>query len=206
MKKLLSVLLAFTGSIMCLKAQVTTKPLLPNQIPATAKYIGKVVKALQLSDASGTYITFTTETGITAGKEEDMRKAALYAYCYKVNGKLTTAVWQVKDFVDDCPVDVKANFVPGSFTVTDLDNNGIAEIWMLYQTACRGDVSPDTMKLIMYQGNKKHAMRGTTKVEVSAKNYEGGTYNMDQAFQKVKPVIKQYAVALWNKNVKQKWE
>ncbi|MVN89899.1 M949_RS01915 family surface polysaccharide biosynthesis protein [Mucilaginibacter aquatilis] len=206
MKQLLIAALLLTGTLNTTTAQIKTKPLAAGMIPPVIKYSGKLTKAMQFTDESGTYVTFTTETGITNSKEDDMGKAALYAYCYKVTGNTTVPVWQVKDFVDECPVDIKAKFVPGSFAVTDLDKNGIAEVWMLYQTACRGDISPDNMKLIMYEGGKKHAMRGTTKVEISPKNFYGGKYTMDPAFKKSAPAFKRYAIALWNKNVKQKWE
>ena len=40
------------------------------------------------------------------------------------------------------------------------------------------------MKIIMYQDNKKFAVRGTTKVKVSATDYMGGEYSFDEAFEK----------------------
>ena len=73
--------------------------------------------------------------------------------------------WKVYDYIDDCPVDIVASFVKNTFKITDLDNNGVAEIWLMYKTVCHGDVSPSEMKIIMYQGNQKFAMRGENKVQ-----------------------------------------
>lgn len=59
-----------------------------------------------------------------------------------------------------CPVDVTCNFIPGSTAVTDLDKDGIAETKVQYSVACRGDVSPATMKMIMYENGVKYTLRG----------------------------------------------
>jgi len=44
--------------------------------------------------------------------------------------------WQVHDFVADCPLDLGARFIPQALTVTDLDQDGTAEVWLVYRTTC----------------------------------------------------------------------
>ncbi|QEC61443.1 hypothetical protein FRZ54_02205 [Mucilaginibacter ginsenosidivorans] len=57
------------------------------------------------------------------------------------------------------------------------------------------------MKIIMHEGNKKYAVRGTSKIKISDKDYSGGEYTMDEALKTGPPVFKQYALLLWEKNL-----
>ena len=114
--------------------------------------------------------------------------------------------WRVQDFVKDCELDLKANFIKNSFAVTDLDKNGKAEVWIMYETICTGDISPSTMKIIMYEDEKKYAIRGKRKAKISATEYIGGEYTFDEAFKKAPKVFRQYAINLWKTNIMQTWE
>ena len=120
-------------------------------------------------------------------------------YAYHFTGK-DSLVWKLADFEKACNYDNIAEFRKGATKITDLDNNGIAEIWIMYSTACTSDVSPRTLKLIMYQGNKKYAIRGTSQ---PAKNRidekYGGKYNPDKEFESLPQSFKDFAKNLWDK-------
>jgi hypothetical protein len=75
----------------------------------------------------------------------------------------------------------------------------------MYKTVCHGDVSPSNMKIIMYEGNKKYAVRGTNKVKVSDKEYDGGAYTFDEAFKNGPQPFRSYALQLWKKNLLETW-
>lgn len=190
-------------------AQVKSVVVTKAQLPKSVVYKGKLVKALKYTDKAGEHLVLTTETGETQhpnSESGDGRDAALYAYHYLVTNNTYKATWQVYDFVNDCPVDINANFVSNTLQVTDINNNGIAEVWLMYKTMCHGDVSPSDMKIIMYEGEKKFAMRGRNKVKLSAKEYEGGEYSFDQAFKSAPAGFRKYAAALWNKNILETWK
>jgi len=53
------------------------------------------------------------------------------------------------------------------------------------------------MKIIMYQENKKFAVRGTTRVKVSGNEYMGGEFTFDAAFKNAPIKFRQYAEKLW---------
>lgn len=185
------------------------------QFPNEIKYQGNIKNAVRWRDKQGENIVITTETGIY--KKENIerlndtsRDAELFAYHYLIKDNKVTPSWKVYDFILDCEVDVFASFIKNSFNITDLDNNGIAEVWLMYKTTCTGDVSPSNMKIIMYEGNKKYAMRGTNKsligIDENGKNsYMGGEYKFDEEFNKSKKVFKDFAVNLWNKNILETW-
>ncbi|HEY9195178.1 MAG TPA: hypothetical protein VIM77_02900, partial [Mucilaginibacter sp.] len=99
-----------------------------------------------------------------------------------------------------CPVEITAKYISKTFAVTDLDKNGEAEVWLMYATTCRGDVSPANLKIIMHEADKKYAMRGTSRSPVTDKDWMGGEYTFDEAFKSSPQVFKQYAKVLWKQN------
>jgi len=193
------ILLAFVQTT---SAQIKSTILDKKAIPKSIHFPGHIINAVQYTDSEGEHIVITTETGITAVKgEEALRKADIYAYCYKIEIAQYALTWQMHDFTEECDVDVKAKYVPSAFAITDLDKDGTAEVWLMYRTACRGDVSPANMKIIMHEANKKYAVRGTSKIKISDKDYSGGEYAMDEAFKTGPEVFRQYAIQLWKKNL-----
>lgn len=178
-------------------------------LPANISYKGKYSSASKWSDQEGEHIVLLTETGLVASKsnpEEGNRQADLYAYHFLLAKDSVRQKWLVHDLVRDCPVDVIAQFVKNSFVVTDLDKDGLSEIWLMYQVSCQGDVSPVPMKIIMYEGSQKFAIRGTSKVQVSEKETAGGEFSLDDAFKKAPTSFREYGQQLWKKFVVQKWE
>ena len=180
------------------------------QLPAGITWEGKIKNAVRWTDKQGDNIVLTTETGIYQNKkfkhENEGSDAELFAYHYIIQQATAQLTWKVYDFIKDCPVDIETTYLKNSFQVTDLNNDGVGEVWLMYKTVCHGDVSPSDMKIIMYQGQQKFAMRGKNKVQISEKEYEGGNYTFDKAFEAAHPLFKDFAKKLWNKNILQKWE
>jgi hypothetical protein len=178
-------------------------------LPAGIAYEGKLKSATRWTDANGDNIAFVTETGEHRNPKfphegEDGKDAELFAYHFIMKEGKPSLSWKVYDFVSDCPVDLTASF--NDFRISDADKNGIAEVWMVYKTACRGDVSPAEMKIIMYENGKKHAMRGTEKIlqgidDNGNKSYSGGDYRFDPAFLVVPESIRAFAKKLWNTQI-----
>ena len=181
------------------------------QFPRLLKYEGFVKNAVRWKDKLGDNIVITTETGNYRSEKfqhefDESGDAELFGYHFLVKNGKPIQIWKVCDYIQDCPVDIVASFVKNSFEITDLDNNGIAEIWLMYKTICHGDVSPCEMKIIMYEGKQKFAMRGESKVQVGIgdngeKLFEGGNYKFDTAFEKSSKTFKDFALNLWNKNI-----
>lgn len=186
------------------------------QFPKSIQYEGFVKNAVRWKDEQGDNIVITTETGYHFNKKfkhesDDSSDAELFAYHYIVSGNDVKQTWKVYDYISDCPVDIEAKFVKNTFNVTDLNHNGIAEIWIMYKTACHGDISPLNMKIIMYEGKDKYAMRGENKVQVGTlengeKDFIGGEFKFDENFKKGPKVFKEFAQKLWNDNLIENWE
>ncbi|WP_324679152.1 M949_RS01915 family surface polysaccharide biosynthesis protein [Hymenobacter sp. GOD-10R] len=194
---------SFLFAALSAHAQLRVSPLTPAAVPATLKHAGRVVQAVRYTDRTGTYIVLATQTGpksAASTEMDDAQRADLYAYQYPATG--STPTWQMHDFVTDCPVDLEARFRPKGLTVTDLDQNGTAEVWLVYRTVCRGDVSPSTQKIIMYEGPRKYAVRGTSRIVIKSQAYgEGGSYTFDAALKASPAVFRQHAAQLWKQHL-----
>jgi len=201
-------LLFILVSLSCF-AQVKTTQLTKTTLPKTITYTGKLINAIRFTDAGGETIIITTETGESQSKtehDESYREAELFAYSYILKEGTWVQQWKMYDYVKECPVDIECNFVKNSFAVTDLDKNGKAEVWLMYITGCHGDVSASGMKVIVYEGTQKYAMRGRTKVRISETEYDGGEHTFDEPFKKAPEAFRKYALKLWQKNLMQKFE
>ena len=179
-----------------------------NKIPKEIKYNGKIKSAITWNDKLGKNFVLTCETGEfeTKNSENDGRDSEIYAYHFILSKNIIKQNWKIYDYIKDCPVDIEASFLKNTLNITDLNNDGIGEIWIMYKIVCHGDVSPCEMKIIMYQGKQKLAMRGQNRVKVSDKEYYGGNYTFDKAFNEAPNYYKDYAKKLWNKNINQKWQ
>jgi hypothetical protein len=78
-------------------------------------------------------------------------------------------LWKISDAEKNCEFDLTAEFLKFSTVIADLDQDDVAETIIQYKLACRSDVSPAQMKLIMHEGESKYALRGLMWVK-SAEN------------------------------------
>ncbi|MFN8347150.1 MAG: hypothetical protein U0X91_19265 [Spirosomataceae bacterium] len=202
-----SVLFGLTATLG--QTQIKLTPLDPNRLPNDLKWEGKIKNAVRWTDKLGEHWVITTETGIFQNKkwkhEAEGMDAELFAYHFLMTNGKPQITWKVYDFIRDCPLDLEATFIKNTFQVTDLNKDGVAEIWLMYKTVCHGDVSPYDMKIIMYQGGQKYAVRGRNKVKISERGYEGGEYKPDTAFTTGPKEFLDYAQQLWQKNSLQTW-
>lgn len=130
---------------------------------------GKLVKAARIVDAGGEHILVVSlRTGTSSAENatpgDDEERHELFASLYVRKANRWAREWLIQD-ENDCPiVDSSANFFPKYITVTDLDQNGIAEVTVPYKYFCGGGVDSSTLKVIMRQGAQKFAARGQTQL------------------------------------------
>ena len=197
-------------TLICISSygQIKLTKLDNTNFPKNIKYVGHIVNAVKWTDSLGLNYFVTTETGKISSKtkdEEDLFDAFLYAYHYVINKDSCKLMWRIYDYNKGCGLDLDFYFIDKALSVTDLDKNGIAEIWVMYKNACHGDVSPVPIKIIMYEGNKKYALRGESKVKISATEFMGGNFTLDDNFKNGNIVFRQYAEKLWTQNKVEKW-
>ncbi|MCU0372528.1 MAG: hypothetical protein MUE56_04725 [Ignavibacteria bacterium] len=175
-----------------------------SDLPSGIKYSGNIVTGKRWNDKNGENILILTKTNIKKKRvknsdfDDYILECELFGYHYVSIGGSYSLLWKINDFVNDCPLDLTLEFIPGSLTITDINDNGIAESTFLYKMACRGDVSPCDLKLMMHENDSKYALRGTTHLKIDVIN-EGGSYKVDKSFDTAPDGFLDYAKEQWKK-------
>ncbi len=155
-------------------------------LPDGVQLDGDPVAAISWTDKAGKGLAVLTRTA-SDDAAAGTRSIGLFAYSILVEGPgAPLIVREVKDGVDACPLETLGAFVAprgspsggaisgpfvdpqaggpgetqGPLLLTDLDGDGTAEVSFAYATACRGDVSPASLKELVLEGDRKYIIRG----------------------------------------------
>lgn len=190
------------------------KEIQAKELPKDIQIEGIPLKILSWTDEEGEHISLISETGEYKSSkfkhEYDGVDYEIFAYHLKKAPKELKfkQIWKVYDYISDCEFDLMIGFHKNSFKVTDLNNDGVKEIWTMYINTCTSDLSPTTTKLIMYEGKTKFAIRGNNKVQTALDEktnspvFEGGEFELDKNFEKAPREFKEYAKLVWDENIK----
>jgi hypothetical protein len=77
-----------------------------------------------------------------------------------------TVLREVRDAERDCEYDLTAEFVDDALDVRDDDRDGYGEVLLAYRLACRSDVTPSDLKLLLLEHGDKHILRGSSTNQV----------------------------------------
>lgn len=156
---------------------------------------GVITAAYRTNLSPQQHTLILSKTGSFRDGDLDIRSARLFATLFADDPDGHQQTWLIQDRVDTCPVDITAEFTDPSVSVSDADGDGEPEFWVSYRLACRGDVSPATLKIIGYEGAQKYALRGTTRL-LLAESRDGGDFQADPAFERA-PKLLEHASELW---------
>ena len=137
------------------------------QFPVSIKVNGKLDGAWQWTDKTGENIlvlSFVEAYDDTGNNEDtdDGKTAELHAAQYLKTGDQYSLIWTNDEVEKSCPFDITCEFIKEATDITDLDKDGMAETTIQYQLACRSDVSPVEMKLVMHEGSARYSLKGLT--------------------------------------------
>lgn len=113
----------------------------------------------------------------------------------------------VQDALGPCEGDVVVTFVkvPDPLVLTDLDHDGRAELTFGYRLACRTDVSPSTLKVLLLEDGAKFILRGESKVEAGCDEVLGGSFDPDPSLDKAPKEFRAHLERVWAAVVGDSW-
>lgn len=169
------------------------------QLPPRVKASGEVFRTMSWTDDKGDNIAvFSTKSTTKTRGEHTILGKTIFVDLYTGKGGAFRKVRTVKEVADRCEFDLMNEFLDTSVAVTDLDKNGVGELTFAYRTACRSDLSPAAFKVLMLEGGKKWALRGTTRVNPGP-GPVGGEFVED--FKKAPAPFLEYATKVWGRFV-----
>ncbi len=124
----------------------------------------------------------------------------LHAYHYANSGNGDKLIREIKDYENDCIFDMRARFVEESVNITDIDDDGYAEITFVYRLGCTSELSSDGLKLMMLENGEKYAIRGTTTVDYGYEVLKGET-QIDPSFDNAPAGFLDFAKKIWNEQI-----
>lgn len=181
-------------------AEIAVTELKANQLPPGIPHGMETVLARRWTDRLGDNVLLFTRAGReTCDQDMCGTTLTLDGYHYLVSGSQSTQLWHTTDAVRTCELDMTLDVHPGSIAITDLDHDGTAETTYVYAMACRGDVSPLDMKLIMHEGAAKYAIRGSTDLPGKYLGGEGfpARMSVDPSFGQAPAEFRSWAIQHW---------
>jgi hypothetical protein len=182
------------------------------KLPMGIMFKGKMIEGIRWTDKSGEHIVMETQVDPYENKKVKLTKeeieedgyplnADIYIYNFVIIKNKCQQIWMVHDCVHDCSgSSAVASFVKNALQVTDLNHNGIAEVWAIYKIQCMQDAAPMEMKLVMHEGQQIYRMAGEDEYIDDAGNHQGGTYEFKTLFKNAPDEFTGFAIKLWEKN------
>lgn len=190
-----------------LAAQLQPAPL-PARLPAGLAFEGSLSGGCTWEDRNGRNFLLLTLTEPRSDGAETLA-ISLYAYHYALRNDSLRLLRRIQDFERGCMFDLAVGHVENSLQLSDLDQDGLAEICFLYTLGCRSDISPAGLKLMLLENGEKYALRGLQRMRIYVKGevteqhawLEGYAYEApaeDAAFAQAPPAFLTYARRQWN--------
>lgn len=135
-----------------------------------------VKEVLRWKEGNGDALAvFMTVDGGSEGNES----RDLYVTTFRQTGSTLQRIRTLKELSGACDMDLSAEFVEGSVTLTNLDGDAQGELTFGYSTTCTSDVSPAAFKMFILEGGAKYGIRGTTRVNIGFDERVGGEAKED---------------------------
>jgi hypothetical protein len=163
-------------------------------------YKGKIKDGKHWMDKRGENVVILTQTGIYWSNVYDAtRGAKIFAYHFIKTGEDSfKEIWKISEVVEECAFEVKCDFFSNSLSITDLDNDGIAEVGFVLAKGCKAEAGPEEKKLVFYEGKELFTIKGTTTV-VNGTEKLGGEKVVEKRFEEAPEAFLEFANKQWSK-------
>lgn len=154
-------------------------------------------------DKNGVNLLLLKQLDVTTDEENGFSSQTIQAtHWLKKEGQLIHH-WSYQDEITECPVDLEMKFLAAP-QFSDLNNDGIYEIWMMIQKACKGDISPSLVEVIMVDERKvKYFLTAEEQLIFPNGTIYGGSYELED-FTELPIHYQEYAVTYLLQHYKNK--
>jgi hypothetical protein len=202
MKKIFTIALLALANLAY--SNVSFEELSLTALPEGIRYLGKPFQAIKYQDKTGEYLALSSQS-ITLQQNngqggEQLSRIHIYVYRLRENQQPFN-VYQMHDRIVQVAGEVAPGFAPGTFSVTDMDKNGKAELWLGYRLFSLGNTDSSELKIMMLEGTDKYARRGTMPINTSMQDMAGAVTS--DSFAKGPALFARHASYLWNSYTKQ---
>lgn len=206
-----AILLSFCFSAQC---QTDIRRVAASSLPEEIRELSNILLSVCWTDSTGDNVLISTgktyrpsddvvfrraERGLPTRSISDYFKDNIpFVYHYMIRNDSALLLWRTSGTGLPCATASNGNNVKSSFIVTDLDNDHVAEIWIIFKAICIEDEVPNAMRIVLYEQDRRYVQTGT-RILKDGDTTVGGQYRYDDAFQKAPAIFKDYADKLWRK-------
>jgi hypothetical protein len=185
-------------------------------LPAGVSFPGRLLTTSRWHDNLGEHLLLLSVVDSTLGRnapadsswQQLSYRKELHAAHYRLSPGTPQRLWAFTEGQARCALDAVADFADHAPLITDLDEDGVCEVWLGYKTACTSSIGPQAMKVVLYRGEQALTMQGRSLLHRSVKGlegdqagFEGGDYRFDQAFRQAPKLFREFARAYWAAHV-----
>ena len=105
---------------------------------------------------------------VSISKSNRMNGAELFIEIYNESNYKVPLLFY-NDYIRHCPVDFFIDYIEGSLSFTDLDNDEIKEITLAYQKICTGGVEPADIVILKMEGKEIYTISGKRILKIDKK-------------------------------------
>lgn len=165
------------------------EPLDAADLPSKPQPPFAVLRALRWQDDGGAHAA-----AFLRASEHEQAKASLQVLVWQIPQQGEAVLQrEVRQQVQACQFEARAEFVDDAFWLTDWDQDGLAELTFAFRQNC-GD-SPVALQLLLIEGSKQYTMSGST--QVSESDPRPGVGKPDAALRSV-PLLQLHAERVWD--------
>lgn len=203
-------------------AQFNLRRVSPTDLPKNIQDAENISLALRWSDTLGDNIVIITKKIMKTDDEDrsiyhgpngnfnnpedgrdknnlsvDRQTMPFFAYHFTIVNDSAVLNWKLMSIPKGCEGE-DGNHMKHWCVVTDLDQNAIAEVWLISKGACIDDADGGKMRIVMCQDEYRYTMSGPILSQSSL------TKNMDNNFRHSPEIFRNYALELWERFLNKK--
>lgn len=151
---------------------------------ANIRQDGNFQSGLRFTDKAGQHLLVLTAKDSSSRKGSDRNRIdshQLTADLYRLEGGAWRREWLIRDGVVCPDLDSEAVFLLAGLTVTDLDDDQLAEVTVPYRKFCGGGVDTKDLKVVLRSGPLKFALRGQSTLLIPGQAPLAGEHQQDAA-------------------------
>lgn len=152
---------------------------------ANIRLDGKFQSGLRFSDKAGDHLLVLSAKDYPSrqgGERDRIDSHQLSATLYRLDSKgAWKRQWLIRDGVVCPDLDSEATFLREGLTITDLDDDHVAEVTIPYRTFCGGGVDTKNLRVVLRTGPLKFSIRGQSTLLIPGQAPIGGEHQQDAA-------------------------
>lgn len=163
-----------------------------HQLPRFVDFTSEESDTLTWADEQGVHFLQLKKSEMFLDEAEMVASHYLNVTHWLESGESRLATWHYADSIVACYVDVEAKFLAAP-RFTDLDEDGVYEVWFITQLACKGDISPSRVQVVMVDKEEFFQLDAEQKLIFPNGVTDGGAYQLG-SFVSLPEAYQTYAV------------